>query len=207
MSSFQLGVKYHFLKDKQWGFNTGISMTLMSQGNFSFSLKEEDVYANYEGFEGSAKEYGDMYISIPLNVEFKKRIKQKVYFNFNTGINIYFLRRGGVEFIHVLVSEELQEKREGFALYENTQHNQLQVSAIFSTGLYFTLNKFMLQTNIIYNKTFQNLLEGEYQFGNLFVSEPTRGDYIISGDFIGLSTTVYFKKRDKNKKRKGNKSR
>lgn len=59
----------------------------------------------------------------------------------------------------------------------------------------------MLQTNIVYNKTFKNLLVGEYQFGNLLVSEPTRGNYIVSGNFIGLSTTIYFKKRTKKIKR------
>ncbi|HHC79493.1 MAG TPA: hypothetical protein ENK46_06395 [Flavobacteriia bacterium] len=201
MPSFQFGIKRRFYGDKQWSFNIGANLTLIPLSNLSFKLKKEDVFNSFNGFEDSFKEYNNLYLSIPLNFEFKRQLTLKTYFNFNTGINIYYLTRSDYQLSVVLSSEELNEDREIFALFVETQEKQFQASINLSVGIYFIFKKYMLQTNIVYNKTFKNLLVGEYQFGNLLVSEPTRGNYIVSGDFIGLSTTIYFKKRTKKIKR------
>lgn len=201
MTSFQLGIKYHFLKEKKISFNTGVKFTLIPQINSYFKLSKNDVYESFNGFEESLKEYGSVYVSVPINVEYKKRLNNNIIFNTNLGLDIFYITSSRDDFSIELASSSLNEVREIFAIYYETQDNAVQFSAVLSTGIYFMFNKFMLQANLVYNKNFQNLLDGEYQFGNLFVSEPTRGDYIVSGDYFGLSTTVYFKKRAKKKRK------
>ena len=198
--SFQIGVIRHFYRDKSWSFNTGVNLTLLPLYNLFFTLKNEDVFDDFGG-EEFFKDYAYLYFSIPLNLEFKKQLSKTVYYNVSLGINIYYLTDSRQELIFTLHNQNNTEAREVFALFQETQNNKIQASAVISTGFYFMFNRFMLQTNIVYNKNFQNLWEGEYQFGNLLVSEPTRGNYTISGDFIGLSTTVYFKKRTRKNKR------
>ena len=199
--SFQIGAIRHFYRDKSWSFNTGVNLTLLPFNNLFFTLKKEDVYDGLDG-EEFFKEYGYLYFSIPLNLEFKKQLSKTIFYNASLGINIYYLTDSRQEFNFFLANEDLAEEREVFALFQETQDNKIQASMVIGTGFYFMFKRFMLQTNIIYNKNFQNLWEGEYQFGNFFVSEPTRGNYRVSGDFIGLSTTVYFKKRTKKRKRR-----
>ena len=197
MLSFQLGVKSHFRADRIWSFRTGLNLTLISFANLNFELKKEDVFSSFKGYETHIKDHGYLFLSVPLTIEYKKAVAKKVIFNSNIGLDIFYLTRSRNDLSIELISEELNEGREVFATYQETQDNQIQASAVFSVGLYFLFDKCMIQTNIVYNKNFQNLLEGEYQFGNLFMSEPTRGDYFVSGDYIGLSTSIYFKKRKK----------
>jgi len=199
--SFQIGTNYHFWRAKQWSLNTGINLNLLPAQNASFSLKKEDVYDSFNGFQEKVKSYGHLNLSFPINAEFKTPISNNKFFNINTGVSFYYmLTRRRNESIIRLVNTEINETREVFGIYQVTQDNKLQISAIFSAGLYIALKNYMIRTNLVYNKSFQNLWEGEYQFGNLLVSEPTRGNYTVSGDFIGLSITVYFKKRQKKKK-------
>jgi len=201
--SFEIGVNYHFWRAKRWSLNTGINLNLLPAQNASFSLRKEDVHDSFNGFQEKVKSYGHLNFSFPINAEFKMPINNNKFFNINTGVSFYYmLTRRRNESIISLVNTGINETREVFGIYQVTQDNKLQISAIFSAGLYIILKNYMIQTNLVYNKSFQNLWEGEYQFGNLLVSEPTRGNYTVSGDFIGISTTVYFKKRQKRKKKK-----
>lgn len=162
--------------------------------NSNFELSQEDVYASFGGFKEYIKEYSSVYISVPLNIEYRKKISNKLIFNSSVGLDISYITNSRDDISIQLSSDELNETREVFAAYFETQEKQFQGALAFGAGFYIPLNKLMLQVNLIYNKSFKYLLEGEYQFGNLLVSEPTRGDYKISGDFFGLSTTVYMRK-------------
>jgi hypothetical protein len=37
---------------------------------------------------------------------------------------------------------------------------------------------------------FQNAMEGEYLFDNMFMSERSRGDYKLSGNYLGLLFSI-----------------
>lgn len=208
MYSFQIGAKRNFFRTKKWGFNVGIFLGYIPSRNISFSLDKEDFAEIFGGFEEeSGNQLSHRYLFIPLNVEYKKKIAKSMYFNVNAGINFNLIRDSTNEYNYRIITEEMGEiieVREIFISYQNTLDQFIQFGGTLSAGFYFPFKNWMLQTNIIYNKNFQNLWEGEYQFGNLFVSEPTRGDYIVSGDYLGLSTTFYFKKRTKKKKEKRN---
>ncbi len=205
MYSFQAGVERYFWNTKKWSANVGLKIGLAPFSNHYFHLKSEDTPSDFSNYDGSSDVgFSQPYIIVPINIEYKKKIADKKYFNLNLGVNINVGISSRDDSVTRFISElpnDVTEIREIFAYYLLTPEGA-QYSATFSTGVYFVLKKCLVKTNILYNKNFKNLWEGEYQFGNLFVSEPTRGDYTVSGDYIGLSTTIFFKKRTKNKKRK-----
>ncbi len=91
---------------------------------------------------------------------------------------------------------------EVFASYVKTTDNDFfQTSLQMGAGVYFLFDKMMVHTNILYNKSFKDLFQGEFQFGYLDVSKPTRGYYTVSGDYLGLSATIYLKKRVKKERK------
>lgn len=202
MPTIIFGVKRHFFRNRELSINLGIDLSLMPLTNLSFDLMPKDVYSQFNGLNHSEHEFAYLFLALPIKIEYKRKLFNNIFFSFESGIKLMSLTKGSYEPVVRVINEDETEVREVFALRQRTQDKQLQTSMIFSTGVYFVLKKCIIQTNIVYNKTFQNLWKGEYQFGNLLVSEPTRGNYTVSGDFIGLSTTVYFKKRQKKKKKK-----
>ena len=205
MYSFQIGVQRHFWRSKEWGLIIGANIGWIPFGNYSFSLKKEDTPEGFDGVdEKSIFGFSQPYIFIPISVEYKKRIASNIFFNMNVGLGINVGINSFEEGFTSLITEDSEgiiEEREVFRYYLSTPDG-IQYSATISSGMYFSLKNFMIRTNIVYNKNFKNLWEGEYQFGNLLVSDPTRGDYFVSGDYFGLSTTVFFKKRTKKRKNK-----
>ncbi len=54
---------------------------------------------------------------------------------------------------------------------------------------------FMLQASVIYNKSFKSYRTGTYTFMNLQQSPDVTGTIDQSGDYLGVSLTFYFKKK------------
>mgnify|MGYP003630616841 FL=1 len=201
--SYQLGMEYHFNQGKRWGIIIGLNLTGTPLTNASYILNENDIYTGYNNQE-QLNGLGSLYISIPLSIELKTRFSKKIYSNIGLGVKAGFLRGSSNEYLVSYYREDLQEVREVFAMYQLTNSKTPNTSIVLSGGLYFILKKCMIKTNLVYNKSFKNIVEGEYQFGNLLVSEPTRGDYKISGDYFALSTTIYFKIKKNKRKKKHN---
>jgi len=199
--SYQLGMTYHFNQGKSWGIIIGLNLTGTPLTNASYILNENDIYTGYNNNE-QMRDLGSLYISIPLSIELKTRFSKKIYSNISLGVKAGFFRGSSNEYLVRYHREDLQEVREVFAMYQLTNSKTPNTSIVLSGGFYFTLKNYLIKTNLVYNKSFKNIVEGEYQFGNLLVSEPTRGDYKISGDYFALSTTIYFKIKKKHKKKK-----
>jgi hypothetical protein len=190
-------IKKYFRKEKEWSYFAGIKLNVISSANNDFILKAYDIPFDEDYYYEDSQIEHHHYLSGLLGVENKMQISNNLFFNANVSVNVSYLQNGGIYSSVTIADEETQIYRENFALRSYTQDNEIQGSATISAGLYFPLKYFLLQTNVVYNKNFQNILEGEYLFGNLFVSESTRGDYKLSGDYLGLSFTVFLKKSKK----------
>ena len=200
--ALEFGFKKHFFKEKTWSFITGITLKPIPFFNLLISLKKEDIIFDTSFDEKLNDTFGHFYPSIPLLIEHKMQIAKNTYFNFETGFSIFYIDNGNIYTSFEFANDE--QIREVFGVYAVTQENTIQASFIISPGFYFTKKNYLFQINLKYNKNFQNVLEGEYLFDNLLVSPRTRGSYKISGDYIGLSTTVYFKKKKYKKHKKKN---
>jgi hypothetical protein len=72
--------------------------------------------------------------------------------------------------------------------------NAVQGSFEIGTGLIFPINKVLLKSKIIYVMNFQNIMEGEYLFDNMFVSPRSYGQYELSGNYLTVLFSVSLKK-------------
>lgn len=189
----QISVKYHYHKEKEWSFNTGIIFTLLQPSKLLFTLKNQDVFKEEQRFfESSLK--GKFYIQFPINAEIKKRLWENIYFNFNVGLTVFFINVPTNNINYTILDTTSNETKEVFSLNYNNG-NRAHLTALFSIGTYIMFKNFMVQTNIVFDKTFENFWDGDYQFQNLLQSEPSSGTYNLKGDYFGFLLTVYFKRK------------
>ncbi len=92
-----------------------------------------------------------------------------------------YFPHGGSEYTYAISDEQLSDYREIFGLKLESPGNSIQGGFVIGTGCSYALDKVLLKANLIYVMNFQNTITGEYQFGNLFSSPPTRGYYNLSG--------------------------
>jgi hypothetical protein len=124
---------------------------------------------------------------------------EKVYFNLETGFQFLIMQKGAFETGLLLSDLEISETREVFGMYgENQGADDFfpYPNFVISPGFYFTLNKMLIQTNFVYQKSLVTLYKGEYLFDNLNQSPRSRGDYKLSGDYIGLSFNIHMLKKE-----------
>jgi len=192
--TMQFALRYHFNHAKALSFNTGLIYTWIPRIKYTFNLREDDVFKKEDSyFENNL--YSDSYFLIPLNFEYKLRVDKNLYLNVNWGIT--GAMRGGFSATDVKkISVDFQE--EAIQIFKfNYRSNDFYFNAKISTGLYIVFDKFMLRTNVLYNKSFNDIMTGEYAFGGLRISPPEKGKFSFSGDYFGISTTVYFKRKTK----------
>ena len=196
--SFQLGAKRYFSRTFKWSFNTGVILNWIPSPDLSYDITseipEEYSYSpnenRYDGLVG-------VYVTVPLNMEYKQRLARNIYINFSTGLNIGLGSGVYASYNDAVLKEEQDENRkvDVFEMNVSSYDNGVILTGTLSAGFYFTFQKFMLQTNVIYNKNFKNLWQGEYSFSSLLNLGRTVGTYKQSGDYFGFSTTVFLKRK------------
>lgn len=197
-TNFNYSIKRYFKKENEWSYFTGLSYNKTPDLNFDFTFKEEDIqgiddpYMSYFAPKDVYK-----YFSTMIGVENKLQLAKNIFFNANFSLNLSYVQNGHESYIIAISDEDEEITREVFGILISTQDNEIQGSAKVSAGVYIPLKFFMLQANICYNKNFQNIFEGVYVFDNLLVSERTKGDYKVSGDYLGISLSIFLKKHKK----------
>ena len=134
--------------------------------------------------------------SLPLIAEYivpiSKRIKWMVAPSFTLSIYRYFGGSG-------VSGRGPTPPATIFISYDNRSEQWFHTSAEISTGFYFLFKHFMLQPEIRYSKSFNTLKSGSYVTEN-YKTDPSSstGTFTQSGDYWGVSLTVYIKKKRKN---------
>jgi len=202
MPALNIGFEFNINPHKEWSFKTGLLFGYEPTYYFDFTIKKEDLLSY--GFTEDLKtepctlEYLMPSLSVPISIELKRMLTTKTFFNVNIGLKFMIFPPAGEAITYSVIDETNNIGAEVFGSYADTSNNQFyQTNLQMGAGVYFLFDKMMIQTNIVYNKSFKDLFQGEFQFDNLDVSEPTRGYYKVSGDYIGLSATIYLKKRVK----------
>jgi len=196
---FNAGIEYDFYPDRKWSFVIGLIVALEPGLNIEYCIKKEDIYSQFtEDWVDKAKMYAIPSLSAPLLVRLNIQVNKNMFANFTTGLKVMYFPSGYLDWSVVFHNEDDTESREVFGLKLESPDNSFQGSFVIGTGVCFALNKILLKSNIIYVMNFQNTIAGEYQFGNLLSSPPTRGDYELSGNYLGLLFSVSIAKK-KNK--------
>ncbi|MBA3986300.1 MAG: hypothetical protein H0X63_06975 [Flavobacteriales bacterium] len=195
--NFNFGFDYLIHPERKWAFKSGLHLDIVPLYNIEFDIKEGDIWSGYEGYQEDSNIY-KLNFAIPLLVQFKKQMAYNLFFNLEMGFHFMIMQQGGFDVTYLFSNEELSESREIFAMYGNaTNPTSIYPNLILSPGFYFTFPGILLQTNVIFQKPIVPFFKGEYQFGNLLESGPTRGDYKNSGEYLGLLFTVHLKKKMK----------
>ncbi len=198
----RIGIDYHINPEKEISFRTGFYIDWIPLYNIDLNYKPEDIPEEYRpdpSYNIQSEIFEKTMFSFPLLVDFKKRIGENVIFNSSFGFELSYLSSGRVEVYQGFVDNTINEYFEMFGMYADTTSNNIYLypGVRVSPGLYILTNKILYHFEMNYCYKLSNLLEGEYQFGNLYESEPTRGPYTFRGSYLGFGLSLNFKKKKK----------
>ncbi len=197
MLGFNAGFEYDFYPDRKWSFITGLIVALEPTYNVRINIKKEDVYSYFEEdvLMLDDKYYAMTSFSVPILLRLNIQINKRVFVNFRTGLKVMYFPAGSASLSWTFHNEDDTESREVFGLRMDSPDNMFQGSYIIGSGISYTAKKVLLKANVIYVMNFQNSMEGEYLFDNLFVSPRSYGYYKLSGNYLGLLFSVSLTKK------------
>ena len=193
----QYGLRINVYQIKNWNFKTGFLIKPVTHSTgLHFTKEQTGLDRDYEYWTHSSCSPCSV-LSIPLIAEYiipiNKRIKFMVGSNFY--LSNYYTNTGG---------SQLNIRRASIYTINHDRNDRLLLTgAEISTGFYFLFKHFMLQPEFRYSKSFSTLTSGDFTTEN-YLTEPhsSKGTYKVSGDYWGISLSIYVKKRGKNKTRK-----
>jgi hypothetical protein len=193
--SFNAGFEYDFIPDGKWSFTTGIIVGYEPVYSIELRIKNEDIYPHFtEDWVDETKSYAIPSFSFPLLARLNIQVNKKMFAFFTTGLRAFYFPPGEASLSWVFHNEDMTESREVFGMRMVSPDNAVQGSFEIGTGLIFPINKVLLKSKIIYVMNFQNIMEGEYLFDNMFVSPRSYGQYELSGNYLTVLFSVSLKK-------------
>ncbi|HFS67712.1 MAG TPA: hypothetical protein ENK67_05815 [Flavobacteriia bacterium] len=196
-----LGVTINIYQYKNWNFKTGfvLKYKLLRQKQ---NLTKEQTGRPYDYKLLTTLSSDDRMNAVPLIAEYILPISKRTKWLISGSFTFAYYRGqegGGVTIMGVNSPNPITFLK----YYDGYEKNPLFTSAEISTGFYFLFKHFMLLPEIRYSKSFRDVFTGHYTIENL-VTEPhnSSGTFKQSGDYWGISLSIYIKKRGKNKKRK-----
>ena len=189
------GLEYDFYPNKKWSLISGLYVNSEAVYNIRFRIWEKDLYPGYtEDMVDNAIAYAIKTFSVPLLLQLNLQTGIKSFINFRTGLKIMYLPNGTAEFSLSISDSALSDSREIFGLRLESPDFPFVGSYVVGTGVSYAMNAILLKLNLIYVMNFQRTITGEYLFGNLMSSSPTRGYYKLTGNYVALQFSVNFKK-------------
>ncbi|NCT16378.1 MAG: hypothetical protein GW774_14090 [Flavobacteriales bacterium] len=187
---FAFGLTYNFYQYKDWNFKAGIQLQWFGNENKIFISSEETALP--VDINSGIITSNDRIVYLPLTFENVLLTKGNINLSLGGGLALSYLR----ETIGNLTIEN-NNSIPIFTSDANINKSTLYTSGHLDASIYFKAKNFNLQTSVIYSKSFKSFKTGTYEFSNLVTAPNTRGAIDQSGDFIGLSLTLYFKKKPK----------
>ncbi len=192
----EYGILVNVYQTNNWNFKTGfIIKPQMISTSINFTKEQTGFDSDYSFTTHSSGD--DSILSIPLTVEYIIPINKQFKWMIAPSITMSYYRYFG--------GDQLNSRRASiFTIDDDRSDKTLHTSAEISTGFYILFRHFMLQPEFRYSKSFTTIKTGSFTTEN-FRTTPnsSTGSYKITGDYWGLSLSIFVKKRGKNKKRKG----
>ncbi len=201
MPSANLGFMYRYFETRSWNFQIGFLMGVQPGFNLEFMIDKEDIFLDYD-LTHKEFTYSRFNYNIPVIAEYTNQLARDIFLSASLGFNFLYHAPQFAETGVVVINEDETEAREIFAISTETNNSGLYAQLFFSTGIYIKGKQRLYNMSIIYNKNLGNTFSGNYAFDNLFVSPRTEGEYKLSGNYFGLSISMYLKRHTKKQKRR-----
>lgn len=194
--NFNFGFDYLIHPERKWAFKTGLHLDIVPMYNYSYDIKEGDIYEGSPATTSSGKSQYKLNFTIPALVQFKKQMAYNLYFSLETGFHVSIMQEGGFEVSEMYLNPAETEARIIYAMRAET-HNPTSIypNAVISPGFYLMLYGILIQGSVIYQRPVVPFFKGEYIFGNFVQSSSAKGDYKLSGEYLGLSFSAHLRKK------------
>jgi hypothetical protein len=93
-----------------------------------------------------------------------------------------------------------------FSIYTETPEQYLFGSFIYGIGYSYAFKYFLITASLNHTINFKNLNKGFYIISNLINSSNSKGEYILSGDYVSFTLNFQFLKSKSKKKFSQNKN-
>ncbi len=185
---YKFGVVYNISLTNNFGFKAGALLGQAPAINTYFLLDKNEIGTNqnYEHKKGAVYSPFLSNFSFPLLFEYRNFSIDRYILNFDAGIQI---QRTG--------ATELTDSYKDYYQTSVANKGNWDFDLILKAGWYYQFTRLMLQTNLVYKHRFVDQYVGTYSFQNLNNSPDINGQYIQTGDYIGLSFDFYFHKRSR----------
>jgi len=188
------GILYNIYQYKNWNFKSGMIFKPKAERKLlNFTKKQTGLNSDIKyQFTSSG---GDFMTSVPLVAEYIVPISNSIKFSIAPSFSLSWYNDHGGGSGHV---------RNGAAIYafdDDNSDKPFHASAEISAGFYFLFKHFMLHPEFRYSKSFKDIKTGYYITEN-YLTEPhsSKGTYKQTGDYWGLSLSLYLKKKKNNSK-------
>ncbi|MDC9723867.1 MAG: hypothetical protein PSN34_13995 [Urechidicola sp.] len=190
----QFGVVVNVYQTQHFNFKTGLIIK-PKVDKFNYNFTKEQTGADHDVSYWASSSGDDNMWSVPLIAEYivpiSKRVKWMIAPSFTMSFYQFF-GGYGIEGFGPPPTAKITETD------DDRSEQWFHTSAEISTGFYFLFKHFMLQPEFRYSKSFNTLKSGSYVTEN-YRTEPSSstGTFTQSGDYWGVSLTVYIKKKRK----------
>lgn len=134
----------------------------------------------------AARVYGFYSFSIPIGFGIQSPLRnKKMGLLFECSFVPMYYPPGGTFDFFIIANGDTAKDNNGFKAF-TTQDGWYYQSRV-SGGVNFNTNYGKITTRLVWNKTFQNLMEGDYSFNNENGEVVSGGKYALSGSYIGLA--------------------
>lgn len=202
LNSYSVGIEYDIFPHKKASILLGILISDEPAYKISYSIYKKDIYSHFTD-DLFNKEKGNSLVpsySIPVMGRLNLKLFKNTFLNGVLGIRVRYLAYGIIESSNIIWNENQTESREIFSLNLSSNQKIIQGGVVLGTGLSFKFKKFTLQSNFRYFINFDDTFYGEYGFGNLLSSSPSRGSYTLRGNHLNVSLLIGLKyKKGSNK--------
>ncbi|MDC9723866.1 MAG: hypothetical protein PSN34_13990 [Urechidicola sp.] len=193
-SSVQFGLVVNVYQTQYFNFKTGIIVKPKKERE-EFNFTKEQTGSEFEYSYWTELSGDDTMWSVPLIAEYIVPLSKRIKWMVAPSLTLSFYQDFGGYGIH---SRGPTPPATILTFNDDRSEQWFHTSAEISTGFYFLFKHFMLQPEIRYSKSFSTLKSGSYVTEN-YRTEPnsSTGTFTQSGDYWGVSLTVYIKKKRK----------
>lgn len=182
---------YDFHPERNWSLTTGLIITKEPVYWIKYRILKKDLYSQFkEDFVDRALSYSIFSFSIPILYRYQFQTSSNAFITLSAGFKVMYYPTGYAYFSLEISKEDGSEAREIFGLNLETQNHSIYESFVLNPGFIIVKHNILWKPNLICVLNFQNIIKGDYQFGNLLSSLPAKGSYKLSGNYIGLNVAI-----------------